>query len=408
VSVIPPLGEPAGERLEATASWWASWSARCTYAGPYKEAVLRSVLALKLLTSATSGAVLAAPTTSLPEVAGGPRNWDYRYCWIRDSALVLNAFLSLGFVEEAEGFLEWLLHATRLTWQRFQVMYDLYGETKLDEYELPHLSGYRGAKPVRIGNAAHDQLQLDIYGELMQTVVRYVEAGGSLDNVECSMLCGVGRQLLKLWRLPDQGIWETRREPRFHTYSKAMCWVALDRLRVLSERFAMPIERAPLDKACDEIRAEIEERGYSQKLASYVGYYGGEEADASLLLLARYGYCKPGDPRMEGTYRLIARTLGASGLIHRYPDDTRYDGITAPENAFAPCNFWAAEYLANAGHDAEARALFERLAGFANDVGLYAEEIGTRTGKPVGNFPQAFTHVSLISAATALYKEKTA
>jgi GH15 family glucan-1,4-alpha-glucosidase len=222
------------------------------------------------------------------------------------------------------------------------------------------------------------------------------------------MLCGVGRQLLKLWRLPDQGIWETRREPRFHTYSKAMCWVALDRLRVLSERFAMPIERAPLDKACDEIRAEIEERGYSQKLASYVGYYGGEEADASLLLLARYGYCKPGDPRMEGTYRLIARTLGASGLIHRYPDDTRYDGITAPENAFAPCNFWAAEYLANAGHDADARALFERLAGFANDVGLYAEEIGTRTGKPVGNFPQAFTHVSLISAATALYKEKTA
>ena len=231
VSVIPPLGEHAEERLQATVAWWEEWGARCTYGGPYKEAVLRSALALKLLTSATSGAVLAAPTTSLPEVAGGPRNWDYRFCWIRDSALVLHAFLSLGFIEEAEGFLEWLLHATRLTWQRFQVMYDLHGETKLDEHELTHLSGYRGARPVRIGNAAHDQLQLDIYGELMETVVRYVDAGGSLDDVECSMLCGVGQQLLKLWKLPDQGIWETRREPRFHTFSKAMCWVALDRLR---------------------------------------------------------------------------------------------------------------------------------------------------------------------------------
>jgi len=408
VSVIPPLGADAEERLQATIGWWEQWSARCTYDGPHKEEVLRSALALKLLTSATSGAVLAAPTTSLPEVAGGPRNWDYRYCWIRDSALVLHAFLSLGFTEEAEGFLEWLLHATRLTWQRFQVMYDLYGETKLDEYELPHLSGYRGAKPVRVGNAAHGQLQLDIYGELMQTVVRYVDAGGDLDDVECSMLCGVGRQLLKLWRLPDQGIWETRREPRFHTFSKAMCWVALDRLRDLSKRFPMPIDRARLDQACTDIRAEIEERGYNEKVASYVGYFGGEEADASLLLLARYGYCKPGDARMESTYRYIARTLGDNGLIRRYPDDTRYDGITAPENAFAPCNFWAAEYLANAGHDTEARALFERLAGYANDVGLYAEEFGARTGKPIGNFPQAFTHVSLISAATALFREKTA
>ena len=407
-SVVPPLGEEADRRLATTIAWWEAWSARCTYDGPYKEIVVRSALVLKLLTSATSGAVLAAPTTSLPEVAGGPRNWDYRFCWIRDSALVLHAFLSLGFIEEAEGFLEWLLHATRLTWQRFQVMYDLHGETRLDEYELAHLSGYRGARPVRIGNAAHGQLQLDIYGELMETVVRYVAAGGSLDDVECSMLCGVGRQLLKLWRLPDQGIWETRREPRFHTFSKAMCWVALDRLRQLSERFPMPVDRALLARTCGEIRAEIEARGYSEKLGGYVGYYGGEEADASLLLLARYGYCKPGDPRMEGTYRLIARTLGENGLIHRYPDDTRYDGIAAPENAFAPCNFWAAEYLANAGHDAEARVLFERLAGFANDVGLFAEEVGTRTGKPVGNFPQAFTHVSLISAATALYREKTA
>jgi GH15 family glucan-1,4-alpha-glucosidase len=407
-SVVPPLGEEAGERLDSTIAWWKGWSGRCRYEGPYRGAVLRSALVLKLMNCATTGAVVAAPTTSLPEAEGGPRNWDYRFCWIRDSALVLHAFLRLGYTEEAEGFLEWLLHATRLTWQRFQVMYDIHGEVKLDEKELSHLSGYRGSRPVRIGNAAHDQLQLDIYGELMESVSRYVGAGGSLDPVERAMLAGVGRHVSKLWRLPDQGIWETRREPQLHTFSKAMCWVALDRLRGLAERFPMPVDRERLARECDMIRSEIEERGFNEKVGSYVGYYGGEDADASLLLLARYGYREPGHPRMEGTYRYIAKTLNRNGFIMRYPDDTGYDGIAGPENAFAPCNFWAAEYLANAGHRQEAQALFERLCGFANEVGLFAEEIGTRSGKPVGNFPQAFTHVSLISAATALYQQKTA
>ncbi|HSN20067.1 MAG TPA: glycoside hydrolase family 15 protein [Usitatibacter sp.] len=408
VSIVPPLGPAAGERLEATIAWWKGWCGQCRYDGPYRDEVLRSALVLKLLNSATSGAVLAAPTTSLPEVAGGPRNWDYRYCWIRDSALVLHAFLHLNYLEEAEGFLEWLLHATRLTWQRFQVMYDLYGEVKLDEKELAHLSGYRGAKPVRIGNAAHDQLQLDIYGELMATVTRYVEAGGTLDAVECAMLAGVGKHVMRLWRLPDQGIWETRRPPRMHTFSKAMCWVALDRLGRLADRFAMPIDRKALERECDAIRAEIEEQGYDEEIGSYVAYYGGKETDAALLLLARYGYREPGHPRMEGTYRYIVKVLCDNGLIHRYRDDTGFDGFAAPENAFAPCNFWAVEYLANAGHYDEARKLFERLCRFANDVGLFAEEIGTRSGKPVGNFPQAFTHVSLISAASALFQRKTA
>jgi GH15 family glucan-1,4-alpha-glucosidase len=407
-SVVPPLGDAAAGRLAATLAWWKDWSARCRYEGPYGDLVLRSALVLKLLTSATSGAVLAAPTTSLPEVEGGPRNWDYRFCWIRDSALVLHAFLRLGYLDEAEGFLEWLLHATRLTWQRFQVMYDLYGEVKLDERELRHLTGYRGAKPVRVGNAAHEQLQLDIYGELMATVVRYVDAGGTLDRVESAMLAGVGHHVLELWRKPDQGIWETRREPQLHTFSKAMCWVALDCVGKLAQRFPMPIDGKRVAAECEAIRAEIESRGFDAEAGSYVGYYGGKDTDASLLLLARYGYCEPGNPRMEGTYRYITKTLCRNGLIHRYPDDTNYDGITAPENAFAPCNFWAAEYLANAGHHEEASKLFERLCGHANDVGLFAEEIGTRSGKPIGNFPQAFTHVSLISAATALYQAKTA
>ena len=409
IGVIPPLGDEARMRLEATTAWWREWSGRCRYDGPYRENVRRSALALKLMTSCTTGAVLAAPTTSLPEVAGGPRNWDYRYCWIRDSALVLHAFLSLGYVDEAEAFLEWLLHATRLTWQRFQVMYDLHGETKLNERELAHLSGYRGAKPVRIGNAAHDQLQLDIYGELLESVAMYVSAGGSLDATECRMLAGVGRNVMKLWDVPDQGIWETRSEPRHHTFSKAMCWVALDRLAKLGEKFPIKLDRAALAKHCDAIREQVESRGYDEEAGSYVAYYGGRAADASLLLLARYGYCEPGNPRMEGTWRFISTTLMSSGLVHRYRPEKLDDGIeAAPENAFAPCNFWAAEYLANAGHDAKAKELFERYCGLGNDVGLFAEEMDAATGAPVGNFPQAFTHVSLISAATALYKHPTA
>jgi len=408
-SIVLPLGDEAAARLEATADWWREFSARARYDGPYRDAVVRSVLTLKLLTSATTGAVLAAPTTSLPEVAGGPRNWDYRYCWIRDSALVLYSFLSLGYVDEAEAFLGWLLHATRLTWERFQVLYDLYGETKIDEKELPRLSGYRGARPVRIGNAAHDQLQLDIYGELMETVSLFVKAGGTLDSSECRMLEGIGRTVLDLWEKPDHGIWETRAVPRHHTFSKAMCWVTLDRLRALSEKFPLRCDRAQLARLCETIRAEVESRGFDEKLGSYVGFYGGSDTDASLLLMARYGYSRPGDPRMEGTFRYIERTLDRNGFIYRYPAASgHYDGIQAAENAFAPCNFWAVEYLANSGHYDEAKERFERLCACANDVGLFAEEMAATNGSPVGNFPQAFTHVSLISAATALYKHKTA
>jgi GH15 family glucan-1,4-alpha-glucosidase len=405
--VIPPLGEAARVRLEATVAWWREWSGRCRYEGPHRDLVERSILALKLMASSTTGAVIAAPTTSLPEEEGGPRNWDYRFCWIRDSALVLHAFLSLGYVEEAEAFLEWLLHATRLTWQRFQVMYDVFGETRLAERTLP-LSGYRGARPVRIGNAAHAQLQLDVYGELLETVARYVEAGGTLDRAECRMLAGVGDKLFGLWRCPDQGIWETRTAPRHHTFSKAMCWVAFDRLRTLRGRCGIPIDGARLDRACEELRAEVESRGYDEDLGAYVAWYGAKETDASLLLLARYGYAKPGDPRMEGTFRFIERTLMREGLIERYAHSPRFDGVPGCESSFAPCNFWAVEYLANAGHRDRAGPFFDRLCGLANDVGLFAEEMRFEDGAPMGNFPQGLTHMSLISAATALYKRPTA
>jgi GH15 family glucan-1,4-alpha-glucosidase len=400
--VLPPLGNWAERRLQDTAGWWRWWTGRCRYKGEYAEQVLRGALALKMLASATSGAVLAAPTTSLPEALGGERNWDYRFCWIRDSALVLHAFLSLGFVEEGEGFLGWLLHATRLTWPRLQVMYDLYGETRLKERELEHLSGYRGSRPVRIGNAAHEQLQLDIYGELIATVAQYVDSGGELDAPERHLVRGLGRSVCRLWREPDHGIWETRGAPRHHTYSKAMCWVALDRLMHLG------LGDDHVGRERSAVREEIERRGFNQRLGAYVGYYDGEEPDAALLLLGRHGYQPPAHPRMQGTWRFLRARLSRDGLLRRYPPDTGYDGVRGGENAFAPCTFWAAEHLANVGRTGEAREIFERLLGCANDVGLYAEEIVPASGEPIGNFPQAFTHVSMISAATALTVQKTA
>jgi GH15 family glucan-1,4-alpha-glucosidase len=408
ISVIPPLGEGARRRLDATIGWWQWWARHCRYTGPHRDEVLRGALVLKLLTCATSGAIMAAPTTSLPEEIGGPRNWDYRYCWIRDTALVLEAFFALGFVDEGDAFLGWLLHATRLTWPELQVMYDLYGETELTEKTLPHLSGYRGSRPVRIGNGAHGQFQLDIYGELVAAVARYVDLGGELDGSERNMLAGLCRSVTALWRKPDNGIWEARRAPRHHTFSKAMCWVAMDRLGALDKRLGLGLDRGVLERECNAIREEIERRGFNAKLGAYVGYFDGDEPDASVLLLARHGYIEPGHPRMEGTYRLIASTLSSHGMLHRYPLDTNYDGVPGPENVFAPCSFWAAEYLANCGRRKEAEALFERLLGCANDVDLYAEEIEAATGKPVGNFPQAFTHVSMISAAMALYAHPTA
>jgi len=403
-SVLPPLGDWARRRLGDTIGWWQWWAGRMRYDGEYGDAMLRGALALKMLASATSGAVLAAPTTSLPEEIGGPRNWDYRFCWIRDSSLVLYAFLRLGFIEEGEGFLGWLLHATRLTWPRLQVMYDLYGETRLKEIELAHLSGYRDSRPVRIGNAAHEQLQLDIYGELLAAVAQYVDAGGELDSSERAMVRGLGRSVCELWRLPDHGIWETRAEPRHHTYSKAMCCVALESLR----RLKLGHDGDRLEAECEAMRAEIEARGFNERLGAYVGYYDGEDPDAALLLLARHGYQPPEHPRMQGTWRLIRERLTRNGLLYRYPLDAGYDGVPGSENAFAPCTFWAAEYLANCGRKAEAREIFERLLHCANDVGLYAEEIVPASGEPVGNFPQAFTHVSMISAACALAGEKTA
>lgn len=399
--VIHPLNA-ARERLRHTVEWWQNWAERCRYDGRYKPAVVRSCLTLKLLTYCLSGAMVAAPTTSLPEKESGGGNWDYRYCWLRDSSMVIMSFMELGYEWEARAFLEWLLHATKLTQPRLQVLYDIFGETHLSEREVAHLEGYRGIGPVRMGNAAHDQLQLDIYGEVVLAAYCYVTLGGRLDRYGRKLVAGFGEVVRKMWRCPDQSIWEVRGEPRHYTYSKLMCWVALDRIVKLHRLVGLEIDEEAFRSDCDAIRADIDANGYSSELGSYVGYYGGSEADATLLLLARHEYVEHADPRMLSTRRFVEKHLGVDGFLYRYRTGGAYDRSKDPENLFGVCTFWLAEYLAGLGEIDEATRCFERLLAAATDLGLYAEEFDVRTRKPVGNFPQAFTHVGLIRAALAL------
>lgn len=392
---------PAGDCGEAaTVAWWKSWCDRCNYAGPHKDMVMRSCLTLKLLTYEATGAVMAALTTSLPEAMDADRNWDYRYCWLRDTSLLLQSFIDMGFEDESESFLNWLLGVGRKP--RLMPFYDAHGRSSDSETILHHLEGYRGRGPVRVGNAAGSQLQLDIYGELLQTAYRYAARGGRFSSDEKALLVALGDAVCRLWREPDRSIWETRGPPRHHTYSKVMCWVALDRLLGLDDLDPLGLDRHCLMEQRESIRQEIDQKGFSPRLGSYVGYYGGEVPDASLLLMARYGYRPAGDPRMRGTFEAIMATLSRDGLLYRYPPGSGYDGVPGNENLFAVCSFWAVDYLARLGEGKRAEALFERLLGFANDVGLYSEEFQAGTNAALGNFPQAFTHSGVITAAIAL------
>jgi GH15 family glucan-1,4-alpha-glucosidase len=398
-AVLSPLGDWPGAQLQSTLAWWRAWAKRCQYSGPYRTQVVRSALLLKLMTFAPSGAVIAAPTTSLPEKIGGVRNWDYRYCWLRDASLTLRALFELDYNAEAEAFLAWLLHTTALSWPELLVLYDVYGETRIPERELPHLEGYLRSRPVRIGNAARDQLQLDVYGEVVGAAFRFTNLGGHIDHATAKLLRGLGTTICKRWPEPDAGIWEIRGGLYQHTVSKALSWVALELLLRMHQAGHLRVPVEPFQQNRAALQQAIETRGYNSELDSYVAIFDSDVLDASLLLLPLHGYLDHRAPRMCSTARRIREQLGRNGLLYRYAIP---DGLPQGEGTFTVCSFWDVIQQAGAGELHAARSQFEYLLGFANDVGLYAEELDPDTGAALGNFPQAFTHLGLINAALAL------
>jgi GH15 family glucan-1,4-alpha-glucosidase len=397
--LVLPARDDVEERIDATAAFWQDWSSSRSYDGPWKAAVLRSALALKLLFYAPSGAVVAAPTTSLPERIGGERNWDYRYCWVRDSAFTIDALLRLGCAAEAHAFFWWLLHATQLTHPRLNVLYRLDGGTEADERTL-RLDGYRGSRPVRIGNAALEQRQLDIYGDVMQTAWLYAERTGGLDADTGRRLAGIADLVCEIWSQPDAGIWEVRSEPAHFTQSKMMCWVALVRACALAESGRIPGRNAAQwRREAEAIRRFVDERCWSERARSYVRYAGSEELDASLLLGVLTGYSDVTDPRLTATIEAVRRELGRGPLVMRY---TGEDGLSEQEGAFLTCSFWLVDALARTGRVDDAVETMEKLLALANDVGLYAEEIDPDTGDFLGNMPQGLVHLALIEAAASV------
>lgn len=386
-------------RFEKTIATWRSWSATRTLSGRWQDAVTRSALALKLLIHAPTGAVAAAATTSLPEQVGGVRNWDYRFCWIRDAAFTLGSLLQLGCAPEAKAYFWWLVHASQLTHPTLRPLYRLDGGARTVERDLP-LEGYLGSRPVRIGNAAAEQLQLDVYGELMQTAWLYAEAGEEIDADIGKRLAEIADLVCRVWRMPDAGIWEVRSQPANFTHSKMMCWVALDRAQLLAERGLVPDRhRATWSEQATAIRTFVETRCYSDRLQGYRRSADGEELDASVLLGLLAGYGEPSEARWEQTVRSIRRDLGHGPYLYRY---TGEDGLTGGEGAFVSCSFWLVEALARTGHRDEAASLMDELVALSNDVGLYAEEIDPGNGEFLGNLPQGLSHLSLISAANAM------
>ena len=398
--VLAPLGEAAQARAGRTEHWWRDWSAMTRYDGPCGAMVRRSAITLKMMTYGLSGAVVAAPTTSLPETLGGMRNWDYRYCWLRDASLTMHAFLGLGHRMEGAAFFDWLLHTTRLTRPELAVMYDVFGRPDLPERTLDHLEGYCGSKPVRVGNAAARQTQLDVYGTVILAAYEFCRRGGRLDRHDASLLVDIGRAICRNWRQSGHGIWEIRSPRRLYTYGRITAWAGLDRLIRLHEEHTMKMPIARFRETRAAIRAAVENEAIDPQTGALMGAFGDPTPDAALLLAARYGFYEATHPVMRATEALIAETLTEGPLVYRYPQ--AWDGMAGHEAAFGICSFWRVDYLARAGRIEEATRIFKDLCAYANDVGLFAEEIEPETGAHLGNVPQAFTHVGLINAALAL------
>jgi GH15 family glucan-1,4-alpha-glucosidase len=399
----PPDPIDAARVLATTESFWRDWSGRSTYTGGWADEVERSLITLKALTYDPTGGVVAAATTSLPEFLGGVRNWDYRYCWLRDAALSLDALMVGGYVEEATKWRDWVLRAVAGDPDDLQIMYGLGGERRLDEYELDHLPGYEGSKPVRIGNAASEQLQLDVYGEALDAIHRARELGMPEARHSENVARALVDWLESNWKQPDDGIWEVRGPRRNFVHSKVMAWVAVDRGARLAHRMGAAPMAARLDKLRAEIHEEVCREGYDADRNTFTQYYGSDQLDASLLLIPQVGFLPPSDPRVVGTVDAIQQGLVRDGFVMRYiPDEDAADGLPPGEGAFLACSFWLVNDLALIGRHDEAKELFERLLSLRNDLGLFSEEYDQQHQRLIGNFPQAFTHLTLIQSAVAL------
>jgi GH15 family glucan-1,4-alpha-glucosidase len=397
-----PLPVEPCQALLDTECFWRGWSDRCVYEGRWPEAVKRSLITLKALTYAPTGGLVAAPTTSLPERIGGPRNWDYRFCWLRDATLTLLALMDAGYHDEARAWREWLLRAVAGSPARIQIMYGLAGERRLPEYELDWLPGYASSLPVRVGNGAARQMQLDVYGELMDAMYQAREggivAGGAGWELEKALIS----HLESIWEQPDYGIWEVRGPPQHFTHSKLMAWVALDRVLRSAEHFGLPGPVEHWRGLRERIHSEVCARGYDAERGAFVQAYGSKSLDASLLVLPLVGFLPPTDPRVQSTLSTIQRELSFDRFILRYDTRATDDGLPEGEGAFLPCSFWFVDNLMLQGRRDEAEEMFERLLAVRNDVGLLAEEYDPIQRRQLGNFPQAFSHLALVSSALNL------
>ena len=395
--VPPPPIEPQ-PALNETESFWTEWSKKCRPTGHCSDAILRSLITLKALTYLPTGGIVAAPTTSLPEQLGGVRNWDYRFCWLRDATLTLLALMNGGYDEEALAWREWLLRAVAGSPEQVQIMYGIGGERRLTEWEVPWLPGYEGARPVRIGNAAHSQLQLDVFGEVMDALHQARCNGIAASESGWAVQLALLAQLERVWTEPDEGIWEFRGKPRHFTYSKVMAWVAFDRAIKSAEQFGLegPLKR--WRQLAEEIHDQVCRQGFDEELGSFVQSYGSKQLDASLLLLPSVGFLPADEPRVAGTLKAIEQRLLVDGFVRRYEPDAD-DGLPPGEGVFLACSFWLVDAYILQKRFADARKLFDRLLALSNDVGLLSEEYDPVTQRLVGNFPQAFTHVALVNSA---------